>query len=336
MRALYLLTGAAGHLGTALAHQLSERGCAVRALVLPSDTNAAHLAALPGVEVVCGDVCDAQSLKPFFANPDDRDLIVIHAAGVVSIASRHIQSVHDVNVGGTKNILALCQKHKVKRLVYVSSVHAIPEAPAGTTICEAQQFDPSAVCGLYAKTKAEATQCVLDAARAGLNACVVHPSGIIGPYDYGRGHLTQLILDYLRGRLTACVKGGYDFADVRDVAAGILACCERGEAGACYILSGQYVCVQDLLFRLHQLTGKHAIKTVLPLWFARLTAPLSELYYKILRQPPLYTAYSLYTLSSNAAFSHEKASRQLGYQPRALDETLLDTVRWLKQQRRIP
>ena len=40
--------------------------------------------ALPGVEVVCGAVCDAQSLEPFFANPDDRDLIVIHAAGVVS------------------------------------------------------------------------------------------------------------------------------------------------------------------------------------------------------------------------------------------------------------
>ena len=109
MRALYLLTGAAGHLGTALAHQLSELGCSVRALVLPGDANAAHLAALPGVEVICGDICDAKSLAPLFANPDDRDLIVIHAAGVVSIASRHIQSVHDVNVGGTKNILALCQ-----------------------------------------------------------------------------------------------------------------------------------------------------------------------------------------------------------------------------------
>lgn len=336
MSALYLLTGAAGHLGTALAHQLSSQGQSVRALVLPGDTNASYLADLPGAEIVHGDICDAQSLAPFFANPEGRELIVIHAAGIVSIASRHIQKVHDVNVGGTKNILALCQKHKVKRLVYISSVHAIPEAPAGTIICEVPQFDPSAVCGLYARTKSEATQCVLDAAKAGLNACIVHPSGIIGPYDYGHGHLTQLILDYMRGRLTACVKGGYDFVDVRDVAVGVLACCEKGKAGACYILSGHYVSVADLLFRLHQLTGKRAIKTILPLWFARLTAPLSELYYKILRQPPLYTAYSLYTLSSNAAFSHEKASQQLGYQPRALDETLLDTVAWLRDQRRIP
>ena len=336
MSALYLLTGAAGHLGTALAHQLSSQGQSVRALVLPGDINAAHLAALPGVETVFGEICNAKSLDSFFANPDGRELIVIHAAGIVSIASRHVQKVHDVNVGGTKNIIALCQKSKVKRMVYVSSVHAIAEAPTGTTICEAQQFNPSAVCGLYAKTKAEATQCVLDAARAGLNACIVHPSGIIGPYDYGHGHLTQLILDYMRGRLTACVKGGYDFVDVRDVAAGILACCEKGEAGACYILSGHYVAVKDLLFRLHQLTGKRAIKTVLPLWFARFTAPLSELYYKMLRQPPLYTAYSLYTLSSNASFSHEKASKQLGYQPRCLDETLLDTVAWLREQRRIP
>ena len=123
--------------------------------------------------------------------------------------------------------------------------------------------------------------------------------------------------------------------DVRDVAAGILACCENGRAGQCYILSGAYVQVKDLLFTLHELTGKRAIKTILPRWFAKMTAPLAELYYKILRQPPLYTSYSLYTLSANAQFSHEKASMELGYRPRPLEETLCDTAKWLKEHNRI-
>ncbi len=334
MGELYLLTGAAGHLGTALVKLLKEKHKKIRALVLPEEK---HLSQLSGedIEIVYGDIRSKKSLEPFFQNPDHQELIVVHMAGIVSISSGHLQAVSDVNVGGTKNIVELCKKHRVKRLIYVSSVHAIPELPSGQTIREISQFDPSSVIGLYAKTKAEATQLVLNAAKEGLSASVVHPSGIIGPYDYGRGHLTQLVIDYLKGRLTACVNGGYDFVDVRDVAKGILACCEKGEAGECYILSGQYLAVKDLLYHLHLLTGKRAIKTILPRWFAKLTAPLAELYYKILRQPPLFTSYSLYTLACNANFSHEKATRSLGYQTRSLDETLLDTAAWLKAQGRV-
>jgi len=73
----------------------------------------------------------------------------------------------------------------------------------------------------------------------------------------------------------------------------------------------------------------------LPRWFVNATAPIAELYYKILRQPPLFTSYSLYTLNSNALFSHQKATDELGYTTRDMKETLGDTVTWLKEQGRI-
>ena len=174
------------------------------------------------------------------------------------------------------------------------------------------------------------------AARArGLDVRVVHPSGICGPYDYGHGHLTQLVQDFCTGRLAAGVDGGYDFVDVRDVAAGILACCERGRPGECYILSGRYCTVRDVLAMLHRITGRRRVRVMLPLWLARAAAPLSEQYYRPLRQPPLYTAYSLYTLSSGARFSHAKAARELGYTTRPFGTTLADTVAWLRRQGRI-
>ncbi len=100
-------------------------------------------------------------------------------------------------------------------------------------IFEADDFDPAAVHGLYARTKAEAPRLVLAAGQAGLDVSVVHPSGICGPYDCGAGHLTQLFIDYYKGRLTACVAGGYDFVDVRDVADGIIAAAQKGKPGAC-------------------------------------------------------------------------------------------------------
>ena len=159
--------------------------------------------------------------------------------------------------------------------------------------------------------------------------------GIIGPGDYGRTHLTQLVISYLNGTLTACVNGGYDFVDVRDVADGIISCVENGRAGECYILSNQFYTIQEVLDDLHEITGKRRLKSILPLWFAKLTAPLAEVWYKMLRQPPLYTSYSLYTLESNGNFSHDKATQELGYHPRSMKDTLTDMAYWLESYNRI-
>jgi dihydroflavonol-4-reductase len=329
MSELYVVTGAAGHLGGALLRELSARGKSVRALVLPGEKHLPEHA-----DIVYGDVCDTESLAALFSAPG-RELIVIHAAGIVSIASKYVQNVYDVNVTGTKNIVDMCVRHRVKKLVYVSSVHALPERPMGETITEVTRFDPAVVTGLYAKTKAEATQYVLDAAKNGLDASVVHPSGMIGPYDYGAGHTTALLIDFCKRRLTSATIGGYDFVDVRDAARGILSCCERGAPGECYILSNRFVSVRELLHTAHEVTGVREIKRFLPLWFVNLTAPLAEAYYKLRRQPPLFTAYSIYTLNSNSLFSHAKADAALGYTTRDLRETLADSVAWLRENGRI-
>ena len=331
MNEIYLVTGAAGHLGSTVIRELLKLGKSIRALVIPGEKNIPQ----GDIEIFYGDVRNPESMYSFFNNPNHKELIVIHCAGIVSIASQYNQLVFDVNVTGTKNVVELCEKYKVKKLIYVSTVHAIPEKEKGEVITEISDFNPDEVVGLYAKTKSEATTYVLSAARKGLNASVVHPSGISGPYDYSNGHLTTLVIDYCRNRLVAGIKGGYDFVDVRDVAQGIISCCTKGSPGECYILSNKYFTVQEILFMLHEITGKKEVKTTLPLWLARLTAPLAELYYKILGQTPLYTAYSIYTLNSNAYFSHKKATAELGYTARDMYQTLRDTVEWLKKKGRL-
>ncbi|MEG0912111.1 MAG: NAD-dependent epimerase/dehydratase family protein [Oscillospiraceae bacterium] len=333
MNIIYLVTGGAGHLGNTIVRLLCEQKKHVRVLVLKNDATAENLT--PEVEIFYGDVTDKASMREFFTIPIGFEAIVIHSAGIVTIASKFNRRVFDVNVSGTKNIVDMCVENRVKRLVHVSSVHAIPELEKGVAISEISAFNPENVIGLYAKTKSEATEYVLQAAKKGLDACVVHPSGISGPYDYGHGHLTQLLIDYCNGTLTAGVNGGYDFVDVRDVALGIIACCEKGRSGECYILSNRYFSIRELFDIFYKVTGKHKIKTILPMWFAKGTAALSELYYKLRKQPPLYTAYSLYTLSSNANFSNEKAKRELGFTNRPFEETVADAVDWLTEQGRI-
>ncbi|MCL2209284.1 MAG: NAD-dependent epimerase/dehydratase family protein [Treponema sp.] len=329
-QSVYIVTGAAGHLGSAVAEKLIEQGKTVYALCLPGEKHPPK-----NVKIFYGDVRDAESLAGIFESGGINPLIVIHCAGVVSISSSFNQNVYDVNVTGTKNIISLCEKYKVKKLIHVSSVHAIPEQLKGEKIIEVDKFSPDYVVGLYAKTKAEATQCVLDYSRRGFYACVVHPSGITGPGDFGRGHITQLVIDYCKGGLASGINGGYDFVDVRDVADGIISCCGKGKSGECYILSGHYFKIYELLNLLHEITGKRKIRNMLPLWFVKVTAPLSELYYKILRQPPLFTTYSIYTLNTNANFNNEKAVNELGYTARPMKQTLEDTVKWLKENGRM-
>lgn len=335
MKKVCIVTGANGFLGNNVVRKLAgNKDCEVRALILPGDrTNS-----LEGLNcrVYSGDVTKKDSLHDIFeVEEQDAELYVIHCAAIVHIKSKYDPNVYDVNVNGTKNIVEKVLE-KGAKLVYVSSVHAIAEKPKGEVMEETRDFDPDAVQGQYAKTKAEAARYVLGLAeQKGLNACIVHPSGIIGPNDFGNSHLTQLIVDFAGGRLKACVKGGYDFVDVRDAADGIVSACWKGQRGECYILSNRYVTVRDLLDTVSEARGTKKIKCVLPMWLAKLTAPLSEMYYAILKQPPLYTRYSLYALDSNSNFSNQKAKRELGYQNRELKETVGDTVAWLKENHRI-
>lgn len=331
MNKLYLITGAAGHLGSTIVRRLLELNKDVRGLVL---TNEKHLPK-GSIEICYGDVRSKDSLTAFFDNPQQKELIVIHCAGIVSIATKYQQQVYDVNVSGTKNIVDLSRQHQVKKFVYVSSVHAIPEKKKGETIYEVSEFNPEEVIGLYAKTKSEATSYVLKAAKDELDASVVHPSGIAGPFDYGRGHMTALVIDYYKGRLTSGVNGGYDFVDVRDVADGIISCAKKGDKGECYILSNEYFSIKEILYMLHEITGKKVVKRLLPLWFIKIIASPAEMYYKILKRPPLFTPYSIYTLNTNANFSHEKATIELDYTTRELKETLIDTLNWLKENKRL-
>ena len=327
----YLVTGATGFLGRAVVEALARRGTRVHALVLHDDP---YTNLLPKeAHTVIGDVCMKNSLTDFFADADSRTC-VIHCAGIVSVASKPGSRLYQVNVGGTWRVLRQCMEHDVGKMVYVSSVHAIPEKSKGCIITEDCEFSPGLVDGDYAKSKATATELVFDAAERGLNASIVFPSGIIGPGDIQGGSFTSMAKSFLSGKLPFAVRGGYDFVDVRDVANGLLACSESGEPGKGYILSGHYVTIRKML----QLVGKTAkLKyrpICLPLGLAKLAAPYYERRSLKDRKPLFYTPYSVSVLASNGRFSHAAASERFAYQPRPMEETLRDMTAWLLEQRR--
>lgn len=328
MKKIYIVTGASGFLGNNIIRMLEhDDNAEVRAFVL----NGESISSLNNLKcsIYYGDVTKADTLNSVFDGCDGIEIFVIHCAAVVYIKSKYNSRVYDVNVNGTKNIVDKVLEYNAK-LIYVSSVHAIPEKSDGNLISEVSIFNPDDVVGLYAKTKAEAARYVMDSVKdKGLNACIVHPSGILGPYDFSNSHLTALVREIVRGKLPMCVKGGYDFVDVRDVAKGIIMACDKGKKGECYIMSGEFVSIKKLADLVCDVVGKKRIKVVLPIMIAKIVAPFYEMYYNVKGKTPLFTKYSLYTLSSNSNFSNEKAKRDLGFVTRDITDTVRDMVMWI-------
>jgi dihydroflavonol-4-reductase len=318
---MILVTGAAGHIGNVLVRELLKDGREVRAFILPGE----DVSALEGLNVDYfeGNVLDPVSLEKAMQGVE----FVYHLAGIISILPGQDKLMRKVNVEGTRNVLAAAQKAQVKRLVYTSSIHALSRDWKGK-IDEQVPFDPYNQAGEYDRTKAEASLAVLESVKAGLDAVIVCPTGVVGPYDYRGSEMGDLLRSWLRKQPHFLIEGAYDFVDVRDVARGQILACERGRSGEVYILSGMRVRLMQMKQMVQDALGQHSLTVKIPTWLAKFSSLFTPLYYKLSRQTPKFTGYSIETVQSNSDISNQKAKKELGYHPRELIATIADTVHW--------
>lgn len=319
---MILVTGATGHIGNVLVAGLNSIGIKPRVLVLPSET----IEPIRGldVEIVSGDVLDNDSLEKAFENVSS----VFHLAGLITIMPGKNETVRKVNVDGTRNIIDQCFKHSVKRLIYVSSIHALKRIAHGKTMDESLPFDPNNPYGAYDRSKAEASLLVQEAIGKGLDAVIVCPTGVIGPYDYRVSEMGQLVVDCLKSSNQLYIDGAYDFVDVRDVAIGMISAWQKGRTGQTYILSGHKTSVIDFIQSVKHLSSRKIRFLRVPLYLAKFIAAMAPTYYKLTNTKPRFTPYSIEVLQSNCEISHQKASTELGYTTRPLEDTLNATIKW--------
>lgn len=332
---IYLITGAAGFLGSNICMQLLEKGCRVRALVLPNDKSVRYLP--ESVEVVVGDLCDEASLEPFFSVPQGCTSVILHCASMVTVDPTFSDKLMAVNVTGTRNIITKVLAHpECEKMVYISSTGAIPEQPHGTAIAEVDHFTPvddRKVVGAYSLSKAIATQMVLDAVKVmGLKACVVHPSGILGPFDHALGETTRTVLQIIKGELPMGIQGSFNLCDVRDLAAGTIAAVDKGRNGECYILANEPVTLKEMCQMLRAECDAKKIGIYLPLGLADVLARTMEKQGKKTGKKPVMTTFSVYNLARNNVFDYSKAQRELGYTTRPYQQTIHDEVRWMIEE----
>ena len=320
-----VVTGAPGHIGNNLVRLLLSKGESVRAMVLPGE----DLTSLKGlaVEIVEGDVRNPSALDRAFHGAD----LVFHLASVISLSPGKSELLHQVNVVGARNVAEACLRNKVKRLVYASSIHALVEPPKGTCIYETAECNPNKISMEYSKTKAEGTLAVLEVVEQGLDAVVVYPVGVIGPFDFKPSEVGQMIIHFAKGRLPVAIEGGYDFADVRDIASGFLLAAERGRTGQGYILSGEWVSVNDILAAAGEIVGRTAPKIQISAQFALLVARTLTWWQRLTGMKPIVTTDMIETLLSNSEVSCVKAQQELGYVARPIRDSVRDSAMWFRE-----
>lgn len=322
-RVIVLVTGASGHLGNVVVRQLLDRGHSVRCLLRRLDPPA--LESLD-IERIQGDLFDLDAIRDACSGVD----WIVHCAALISTVERDRDQVQRVNVQGTRNMIDAALSAGVDRFVYVSSVEALDLEVGGAPIGP-DRFDPDHSIMTYGRTKATATLEVLAAVRdRGLPAVVGIPSALVGPYDFGTARIVEMVHRFLKRRLPAYIDGGFDFVDVRDVAAGLITAAEKGNIGEAYLLTGRLASYFEITEILERVSGVPMSHMRVPYWLALPFTALATAVGLLLGRQPIYTPNGLKILQSWPHFDIEKSTADLGYRPRAIEETLRDTVAWVQ------
>lgn len=281
------------------------------------------------LELIKGDILDIDSLERLYHDTDNKKTIMIHSAAYISVRKNDLNCEH-INIQGTKNIIEICKKHSSK-LVYISSVDALDNSKK--IITEPDKFNAEIQFTSYARSKAIASQAVLDAIKEGLDALIILPSAVAGPNDYRKGFIYDMLGIYLSGITLFSIKGGYDFVDVRDVAKATITAARINTQYRCYILSNKYADITNIYCMLADYLNISKPKIKLPLWTLYAAIPFMHIWCYINKKECPLSSSAIKIMGQSVNYSNERAKKDLGFNPRPLSDTFKDTVDFIVSQK---
>jgi len=326
-----LVTGATGLVGSHIAEFLISRGHRVKAIVRPSgDTR--FLESL-GVECVQGDLTIPLSVDSAVEGID----IVFHCAAMVSDWADR-DTMYKINVGGTQNVIDACLKHKVKRMVMVSSLAVLG---MGRQV-NADESAPYVYTGdNYNYTKIESEKIVIAAIKDnGLPAVIVRPPYIYGPRDR---QLLPRVVEFLKEGKFVFIGSGENpisLVYVKNLVQAVYRCAINDNAvgGIYHITDGKDVTRKEFISMLANKLGYPIPNKSVPVQVARIACPVLEFINKITKSknPPLLNKFRMKFLDTYLTFDIERAKKEIGYKPEyTLEMGIEETVKWFQSKEKV-
>ncbi|MEV0027463.1 NAD-dependent epimerase/dehydratase family protein [Nocardia sp. NPDC050793] len=312
------VTGAAGYLGTNLLRLLVDQGHEVTAI----DRAVPEQSAQPNVTWVSGNVLDPASMREALAGAE----LVYHLVAVITLAEKN-DLAWKVNTEGVRVVAEAALEVGARRMVHASSIHAFDQYSCGGRIDEGTVRSTDPALPVYDRSKWAGEIELRKVVDKGLDAVLCNPTGVFGPVDYSTplSRINLALREAAQGRVPAMIGGSFDLVDVRDVARGLILAGEKGRTGENYLLGGSMIAMPELCRMAAAHGGKKGPKfTISPKLVGGLIPILAPIG-KMLGTDMLSKA-ALGALVSAPVVDHGKAERELGYQPRPIDDTVRDLV----------
>jgi nucleoside-diphosphate-sugar epimerase len=321
-----LVTGGTGFTGKALVKRLLDTGHEVVALDYKEGLKTQELRDW-GAEVVLGSVTDMDVVRQAVRGVE----VVHHVAAAFREMDVPESYYHEVNVGGTRNVLQAALDAGVRKVVSCSTcgVHGnVDHPPAG----EDAPIQPA---DYYQRTKYEAEPIALEFSKKGLDTVILRPAAIYGPGDPERFFL--IFKRVAKGTFPMFGNGKtlYHPLYIDNLVDAFVLAMEPGKgSGEAYLIADeQFLEIEDLVRRVGKALAVDVKIPHLPVWPVVAAGHVME---KVCKPfgvvPPLFPR-RVDWYRQNRAFKIDKAKRDLGYQPKVgIDEGLRRTAQWYRQE----
>jgi dihydroflavonol-4-reductase len=320
------LTGATGFLGSHVARALAAQGAELRLLVR-ANSNTKNIDDLKADRVI-GDLRDPTSLERGIAGCD----AIFHVAADYRLWVRDPEEMFRANVEGTRAILEAARKNNVSRVVYTSSVATMGFSQNGTPATENSPVSLDKMIGPYKRSKFQAEQVAVEAARSGLDVVIVNPTTPIGERDIRPTPSGRIVVDFLKKKFPAYVDTGLNLVDATECALGHIAAMEKGRSGERYILGGENLTLKQILDKLAAITGLPSPKVRVPYVVALATGVVDEIVTGRIRgREPRATIDAVRMGRKKMFVSSAKAESELGWKVIPVDNALRRAVEWFRE-----
>lgn len=320
-----LVVGANGFLGSHVLRQLvaSADGSEIRAMVRP---NAATIG-IDDLDVkrIHGDVFDKEALREAMTGCDVVYHCVVDARGWL----RDPAPLFRTNVEGTRNVLDVAAEIPgLRKFVYTSSYVTVGRK-RGKRSTEADTVDVSKVTP-YVRSRVQAEELVLQYARQrGLPAVAMCVSTTYGSGDWGRTPHGAIIAGAAFGKLPFVMSGiDLEAVGIDDAAQAMLLAADRGTPGERYLISEKMISNAEVARLAAEAAGVAPPQRSIPLPVSYALAAAGTLKGKLRGTDERLSLESLRLMRAEAELDHSKAVRELGWQPRPVEESIAEAAKF--------
>jgi nucleoside-diphosphate-sugar epimerase len=317
-----LITGGAGFFGTVLKHYLSEKGAESVIYDLIPDRDK-----VKNTVAVQGDLCHESQLEECFKKYSPFD-VVYHVAAQLAHSVKDRNFLWRSNVEGTRRVVEMAVKYKVRHLVFTSS-NCLWGIPLGRKIVET---DPPHPVEIYGQSKWEGEKILLNY-KDFITVTIIRCPTIT---DAGRLGLLAILFEFIEENRRVYLVGGgdnvYQFISARDLADACLKAYEMGTSTEVYNIGSDNVKPLKEVFR-YVIEKAGSSSKLVPLPKAP-TLLAMQLCYKLGLSP--LGPYQYKMIAENFVFDTGKIKKMLGWQPTLTnEEMLLKAYRYYKENKKL-